>query len=53
MNNRGYSYMLRGDGARAIAAFETALALDPANPVILNNIKILRIGQRPTRSAPF
>lgn len=53
MNNRGYSYMLRGDGARALSSFEAALALDPANPVILNNIEILRIGKRPTRSAPF
>lgn len=53
LNNRGYSYLLRGDGGRALIQFERALALDPANPVIHNNIGLLRLGQRPTRSAPF
>ena len=53
VNNRGYSYMLRGDGKRALGQFEQALAMDPGNPVIANNIRILRLAQRPTRSAPF
>lgn len=53
VNNRGYSYMLRGDAKRAIGQFEQALAMDPGNPVIANNIQILRLAQRPTRSAPF
>jgi Flp pilus assembly protein TadD len=53
VNNRGYSYMLRGDGKRALGQFEQALALDPANPVIVNNIRILRLAQSPTRSSPF
>lgn len=53
MNNRGYSFMLRGDGQRALSRFEGALALDPTNPVIQNNIRILRSAQKPTRSAPF
>lgn len=53
LNNRGYSYLLRGDGRRALEQFERALALDPENAVIRNNIRILRLGQRPTRSAPF
>ena len=53
MNNRGYSYMLRGDGQKALNRFEAALALDPNNPVIQNNIRILRSAQKPTRSAPF
>ena len=49
VNNLGYSYMLRGDGARARAQFERALALDPGNPVIVNNIKLLRLGARHVR----
>ena len=53
MNNRGYSFMLRGDGQRALNRFEAALALDPTNSVIQNNIRILRSAQKPTRSAPF
>lgn len=53
VNNRGYSYMLRGDGPRALSRFEQALAVDPTNPVIQNNIRILKSAQRPTRSAPF
>ena len=53
INNRGYSYMLRGDGKRALEQFERARAMDPSNPVILNNLEILQRAQRPTRSAPF
>ncbi|KQP53670.1 hypothetical protein ASF39_19880 [Methylobacterium sp. Leaf108] len=53
LNNRGYSYMLRGDGRRALSQFERALAIDPANPVIANNIQLLRAARTPTRSAPF
>lgn len=53
VNNRGYSYMLRGDGKRALGQFEQALAMDPGNRVIANNIRILRLAKRPTRSAPF
>ena len=44
LNNRGYSYLLRGDRARARAQFERALLLDPANPVIANNIRLLADG---------
>ena len=43
-NNRGYSYLLRGDRAGARAQFERALLLDPANPVIANNIRLLSEG---------
>lgn len=53
LNNRGFSYMLRGDGRRSLEHYERALALDPENIVIHNNIKILRLGQAPTRSSPF
>lgn len=40
-NNLGYSYMLRGDLKSALENFRKAQALDPANPVILNNLKML------------
>ena len=45
--------MLRGNGQRALEQFERARAMDPSNPVILNNIRILGLAQGPTRSAPF
>jgi Flp pilus assembly protein TadD len=41
LNNLGYSYMLRGDLQRARGKFEEALARDPQNPVVLNNLKLL------------
>lgn len=42
LNNRGYSYLLRGDAGRATAMFERALALDPTNEVVANNLALLR-----------
>ena len=42
LNNRGYSYLLRGDAARAAGMFERALALDPTNEVVANNLALLR-----------
>ena len=53
VNNVGYSYLLRGDKRRALRQFERALALDPVNPVVRNNIKILRAGERPNRVEPL
>jgi Flp pilus assembly protein TadD len=53
INNIGYSYLLRGDKRRALRQFERALALDPANPVVRNNIGILRSGERPNRAVPL
>ena len=53
MNNRGYSLLLRGEKRRALAQFERALRLDPANPVIRNNIQLLRSGDRPNRTVPL
>ena len=50
LNNRGYSYMLRGDGARALADFRKALEFDPDNAVILNNLRLLGLSQRPGRT---
>jgi Flp pilus assembly protein TadD len=53
VNNLGYSYLLRGDGPRALAQFRRALALDPGNSTILNNIRLLQLGQRPARATPL
>jgi Flp pilus assembly protein TadD len=41
LNNRGYSYMLRGDLVRARQQFLKAYELDPSNPVILSNLELL------------
>ena len=42
LNNRGYSYLLRGDGARAAGLFRQARASSPDNQTINNNIAILK-----------
>jgi tetratricopeptide (TPR) repeat protein len=41
LNNRGFSYMLRGDYARARATLLAAAAKDPKNPYIKNNLELL------------
>jgi len=41
LNNVGYSYLLRGDYLRARAKLYAARDLDPTNPYILSNIKLL------------
>jgi tetratricopeptide (TPR) repeat protein len=41
LNNRGYSYMLRGDYARARSTLLKAQAQDPANPYVQNNLDLL------------
>lgn len=53
INNLGYSYLLRGDKRRALKQFEHALSLEPGNPVVLNNLRILHSGERPTRDVPI
>ena len=40
-NNLGYSYLLRGDTATALVNLRKARALDPQNPTITNNLKML------------
>lgn len=40
-NNRGYSYLLRGDRARARAEFARAQRLDPQNATVRNNMSAL------------
>jgi Tfp pilus assembly protein PilF len=41
LNNEGYSYMLRGDLAKARAKFQAASRRDPDNPTIANNLRLL------------
>jgi Flp pilus assembly protein TadD len=41
LNNRGYSYMLRGDYPRARSTLLAAAAKDPRNPYIRNNLELL------------
>jgi Flp pilus assembly protein TadD len=41
LNNRGYSFLLRGDLRRASKDLSAAAALDPENERIHNNLKIL------------
>jgi Flp pilus assembly protein TadD len=41
LNNEGYSYMLRGDLAKARVKFSRANQLDPENPTIVNNLELL------------
>jgi Tfp pilus assembly protein PilF len=41
MNNQGFSYMLRGDLARARTTLVAAQAKDPASPYIKNNMAML------------
>jgi Flp pilus assembly protein TadD len=40
-NNLGYSYLQRGDNRRALANFQRARALDPANETVASNIDML------------
>jgi len=46
LNNRGYSYMLRGDYRRAHQTLLEALAKDPKNPYIKNNLELLEASYR-------
>jgi Flp pilus assembly protein TadD len=41
LNNRGYSYMLRGDLTAARRDLLKAYEREPLNPIILNNLKLL------------
>jgi Flp pilus assembly protein TadD len=41
LNNRGYSYLLRGDIRRASQDLSAAAAKDPANELIQNNLRTL------------
>ncbi len=46
LNNLGFSYLLRGDHARALKIFREAQGKDPANPYIQANIQLLEESAR-------
>jgi Flp pilus assembly protein TadD len=46
LNNRGYSYMLRGDQRRARETLLEAQARDPGNAYIKNNLELLEASLR-------
>ncbi len=50
MNNRGFSYILRGDYRRARRTLEAAQARAPENPYIANNLRLLEKAQRRGKS---
>jgi Flp pilus assembly protein TadD len=52
LNNLGYSYMLRGDYPAARRKFLKALAHDPGNPTILNNLDLLNGSGRSVERNP-
>jgi Flp pilus assembly protein TadD len=52
LNNRGYSYMLRGDLVTARRYFLKALEKEPGNPTILNNLKLLDGSHRLIERSP-
>ena len=47
LNNQGYSYIMRGDYARARSKLDAAYAKDPTNPHILANLDLLDRAVRP------
>ena len=50
LNNRGYSYMLRGDYARARTKLVQARGLDPANRYVQNNLRLLATTARTAKA---
>jgi Flp pilus assembly protein TadD len=46
LNDRGYSYMLRGDLPKARVQFLKAYRLDPTNPIVVNNLQLLNSSYR-------
>jgi Flp pilus assembly protein TadD len=52
LNNRGYSYMLRGDLIAARKVLLKAYEREPGNPTILNNIKLLNASTQFIERAP-
>jgi len=52
LNNQGFSYMLRGDFRTAMAKFKKAYRMDPGNPTIANNIRILESREIANRDDP-
>lgn len=52
LNNRGYSYLLRGDLVNARKYFLDAYRLDPSNPAVINNLHLLDGSRRYVRRTP-
>ena len=52
LNNRGYSYMLRGEFDKARGDLTKAYAQDPGNAIIANNLKLLDGSERIIRRDP-
>jgi len=52
LNNRGYSYMLRGDLKTARQCFLRAYRREPGNPTIINNLKLLDGSSRFIQRSP-
>jgi Flp pilus assembly protein TadD len=52
LNNRGYSYMLRGNLAKARIDFLKAYQREPGNPIIRNNLKLLDNSRKYIERAP-
>ena len=52
LNNRGYSYMLRGEFGKARGDLTKAYAQDPGNVIIANNLKLLDGSERIIRRDP-
>jgi Flp pilus assembly protein TadD len=50
MNNRGFSYMLRGDYRRARETLLAARAKDPNNPYIVSNLQLLDESERKAKA---
>jgi Flp pilus assembly protein TadD len=52
LNNRGYSYMLRGNLPAARKEFLKAYEREPGNPTILNNLKLLNGSSQYIKRSP-
>lgn len=52
LNNRGYSYMLRGNFVAARRDLLKAYGREPGNPIIVNNLKLLNGSQRFIERSP-
>ncbi len=51
LNNRGYSYILRGDFRRARETLNEAQAKEPNNPYVKSNLELLDASARKRKSA--
>ena len=52
LNNRGYSYMLRGNPVAARREFLKAYKREPGNPTVINNLRLLDGSKRFIERSP-